>query len=818
MVRILVKTGWLYTMGGRHGRLIAPSGRSLTVPCSPSDYRAARNFKQDIKKMAKTLSLGGWCMSRVPNNKPPYPRIGEIYRCLANAFDSRSSASEASRSVDSLAREADFDYALLSESAEKLFREPLGKHGDPEIANAVTDFIERFIRDYLGLVAAIPLDSFERKEALPLLIQHHFAPCGAAFLLSVRKVWGGPDLMHLLNPGSQPMAVVLDWAGVAENGLGENWTGLLYPGNTDGDKRMRDLLGRWRRGDAPPKLQNLVLLAKELQQQWPEKVAMIANLKRWLLVARALSWFEREAAGLMPPGFSLRGLVKTELLAGVPQRDVGLALLARVQKAGQSMQEVKLAGLTLMEGLKRTTPKQAGDQARTGASLKAFEKLLSEHDPKGRGRYLLYWARARWHVLSGRLADALIDYEAAFDAALYRAGPNQKVIIEEFLVVAARLGSNKPVLKRIKNQAVAFRFFKSSEGSPILEAWESAQFAGQFEQVFPQQGRFAEALESAEEGQLPFLVFDQNKIEFLKPDTSAPNRVIGLRCMDGRVLRRPQLSVFVSLGDAEKVRQLIAAGASVDQLDVTGGSALLAAIQHFENHGHRGALNILLGQPHQKETLDNATHKKKLTPLLCAIECGAPDVVAKLLRMGASPDRCGMTDNLTPLYRTMTYVSWVWNSGRMSQQIRQKGQEAPDAHMAEALRRYGVSGTGVYGDSSQLQALANSSPRNREIADMAWSSFAANILAIHSRQKLLSIIDDLLRHGAQPNAAHDYPIRGYTPLMLAAEEDAIEVFDLMMRHGGEPCQPDASGRNCMRIAREFQSRQVMQYLQARGIG
>jgi hypothetical protein len=55
IVHTLVKSGWLYKMGGRHGKLIAPSGRSLTVPCSPSDHRAARNFRQDARKAEKAM-------------------------------------------------------------------------------------------------------------------------------------------------------------------------------------------------------------------------------------------------------------------------------------------------------------------------------------------------------------------------------------------------------------------------------------------------------------------------------------------------------------------------------------------------------------------------------------------------------------------------------------------------------------------------------------------------------------------------------------------------------------------------------------------
>ena len=780
----------------------------------PSRPKFQTRHQESGKSNASRISR----MSQIQKNKPPYPRIGEVYRCLANAFDTRSSASDGhSRGVDKLAREADIDYALLSESAEKLFREPLGKHGDPEIANAVTNFVERFIGVYSGLVAAIPLDSIDREEALPLLSRYLFAHCGAAFLLTARQAWDGPDLMSLLNPGTQPIAAVLDWAGTDKNGLGVDWIGALYPGSTGEDKRTRDLIGRWRRGTELPRLQNLDLLARSLQKKWPEKGELIASLKRWLVMARALNWFEREAAGYMPTGITVRALVTQELLMGVPQRDVGMALLARVQEAAQSMQEIKVAGLALMEGLKRTVPKQAGDQARLSAELKAFEKLLAEHDLQDRSRYLLHWARARWQVLSGRLADALPDYEAAFGAALYRAGPNQKAIFEELLVVAGRLGSNRPILKRRKNQAVVFGFLKAPMEGQILEDWEVAQFSGQFAQVFPPQGRFVEILESSEHEELPFLVVDQNGIESLKPDISKPNRILSLRGADGQVLRRPQLSVFVRFGQTEKVRQLIAAGAPVDQQDVTGGSALLAAIQRFENNGDRGVLDILLEQSHQKQTLDNTTHRKKLTPLLCAIECGAPDVVAKLLAMGASPDRRGMTDNLTALYRCMSYVAWVWNPGRTDQSLRRHLSSAPDLHRADAMRRYGVGSAGVFGDRPLIESKEFGNAKNLKIFETLLASEKTKILSRHTRPRLLSIAENLLRQGAKPNAVHDYPIRGYTPLMLAAEEDAIEVFDLMLQYGGEPHQPDASGRDCMRIAGEFQSRRVMQYLHMLGI-
>lgn len=55
-VRQLIHGGWEYCMGGRHGKLISPDGRTMPVPLTPSDHRAFKNFKRDIRKLA-TASL-----------------------------------------------------------------------------------------------------------------------------------------------------------------------------------------------------------------------------------------------------------------------------------------------------------------------------------------------------------------------------------------------------------------------------------------------------------------------------------------------------------------------------------------------------------------------------------------------------------------------------------------------------------------------------------------------------------------------------------------------------------------------------------------
>ncbi|EKZ96647.1 hypothetical protein D769_24303 [Cupriavidus sp. HMR-1] len=54
LVRTLVRSGWQYVNGKTHGKLVAPNGRRLAVPGTPSDWRASLNFRRDIRRIAAT--------------------------------------------------------------------------------------------------------------------------------------------------------------------------------------------------------------------------------------------------------------------------------------------------------------------------------------------------------------------------------------------------------------------------------------------------------------------------------------------------------------------------------------------------------------------------------------------------------------------------------------------------------------------------------------------------------------------------------------------------------------------------------------------
>ena len=57
LVAQLVRSGWQFCRGGRHGKLRAPQGSyALTVPISPSDRRAWLNFRRDVRHAVRTVA------------------------------------------------------------------------------------------------------------------------------------------------------------------------------------------------------------------------------------------------------------------------------------------------------------------------------------------------------------------------------------------------------------------------------------------------------------------------------------------------------------------------------------------------------------------------------------------------------------------------------------------------------------------------------------------------------------------------------------------------------------------------------------------
>ncbi len=713
---------------------------------------------------------------------------------LAGALDIKKTGSDVGR----MSREGDFDWAKLDGVIQDLLIDGstwvIGEAAHRIIAPWLSD-----VRDgYTSLLLDVPLDAVSRSDALPILVEEFFVPFAANLLQRANRAMPGPDLRLLLDEGRAPVAVTIRWLDGVVNAPLEK---VLYPKSTDPDRVDQEKTRRWRTGVDVPSSQGVKLLHQRLQTvQADAKGASGAAL--WLTLASAITRLERTW------GKSFRALVFHHLGSlDVNTKPAQSSLLALVQRIGNTWPELTEPGRKLWHDLMRTSSKQPSAQDRTWYEIIALQAQAMTSDPEGRTAYHYEWMKGRWHVLSGQYQEALPYYERAFDLSCYRAGHQVRDLISEASCVAAFLGK-RPLLKQLKQVGITLGLFRKPDASGALEDWESDQFAHQLLLRFPAQGRFVECEVDLSERPTPGLMaISKEAIANIKLDLKTLGRVRAVQFGSGEVRRWPQLRLFASFGMVPQVTALLEAGAPVDDLDSSGGSALLCALQYAEATGVRDVLDLLLARPHEPATLNTATQKKSLTPLMCAIDLGLPDVVRALLDQKVDVEKRALTDKQSPLYYLVSQLFHTLNSHLMVKALAAKLLQEPDLMQQDALRRFGVGFAGTFGN--ETSALRS----HPDLAMAAVRHVAGTHVARHTFTKLMEIAELLLDAGADPNAVHQYPVLGRTPLMLAAESDLPELFDLMIRHGGNPLQPDADGQDCRQIAMAFGSRRVWNYLQ-----
>lgn len=724
---------------------------------------------------------------------PPYPRFGECIAALACALDINKAGSDVGR----LAREGDFDWEKLDAVVKELLVDGSGRVIGDAAQSVLLPWLVSVREAYTRVVLDVPLDSVGRSDALPILVEKFFLPAAANLLQQLHNAMPGPNLQLLLAKELDPVQVALEWLDSLVGGPVEK---LLYPGSTGSARTEQEKVRKWRNGIDLPSSQSIQLFCRKLDECWSKT----PSCATWLLISSALSRLERQWAG------SLRPLMLSHPDHSSPVGNSIHAILSElVKSAGRAWPELAEPGRKLWHDLQRTSPKQVGDQDRTWREIQSLESTAAAIDPEGRSAHHYEWMKGRWHAMSGQYQEALPHYEQAFELACYRAGHQIKDLVSEASCIAAFLGK-RPFLKRLKHVGIALGLFRKPENGTVLEDWEFDQFAQQLSIRFPAQGRFVESQNDlSEQPMAGWLFIDKDTLSKTQPDLKAVNRVRAVHFANGAVRRWPQLRLFASLGLIEQTKALLDAGASVDDLDSSGASALLCALQHAEATGQREVLDLLLAQPHQVTTLNALTQRKRLTPLMCAIDLGRPDVVEALAAQGADVEKRALTDNQSPLYYLVSQLFHKINPARMLFTLTQKMMEKPDVVLQDTLRRFGVGMAGTFG--SDVTALRT----HPELAIAVAEALVKQHVSRHSISNLMWIATALLKAGANPNSPHTYPVQGRTPLMLAAESDLPELFDLMLQHGGDPLRPDAAQQNCMQIAQSFGARKVINVIQRR---
>ena len=226
---------------------------------------------------------------------------------------------------------------------------------------------------------------------------------------------------------------------------------------------------------------------------------------------------------------------------------------------------------------------------------------------------------------------------------------------------------------------------------------------------------------------------------------------------------------------------------------------------------------LLSNYQHTKEAINNATDKKKLTCLGCAVETGRPDIVSKLITMNVVVDQIYSLDAMTPLYKAVQNHS-CRGKPQFSNALKRMEYSG---EMLEGIRRSTPTLSGMTLDDTRayLESRRNDGDY-QSFMKPAADELDRRTMAVYQAEALLEIIEILLKAGANPNgpkSKNKTVLPDFSPLMLAAELNNLEAFKLLIKYGGDPeltFQFPGTNEcvNCMAIAAGHGAAHIIRFL------
>ncbi len=182
-----------------------------------------------------------------------------------------------------------------------------------------------------------------------------------------------------------------------------------------------------------------------------------------------------------------------------------------------------------------------------------------------------------------------------------------------------------------------------------IQKWEVSHWQASFNKIFPANGFFPGCVINAvsvREGGI-----DHSKDFKLEPDFKRPNNKIKLGANNEKATY--QINWFVQQENKQAVKELLDRGARVDGLSDVDESPLTFALKMLSALFPRSRDELffrwVIERPEIYKVVNIATQKNKLLPIIQAVETGIPWVVERLIKLGAKPDKKGMSDNVTAL-------------------------------------------------------------------------------------------------------------------------------------------------------------------------
>lgn len=423
------------------------------------------------------------------------------------------------------------------------------------------------------------------------------------------------------------------------------------------------------------------------------------------------------------------------------------------------------------------------DQLRfSSTNIDLFMETIDHHPEFESLRFSGYWAKARYSLYTGKLDEATQTYIKCVEYCIHYDGRNLEQILTEALITCSLQNSpDSNVLRKFANIAIRYnlRFSKvdlSFDKLPqkfklenVFEPWELKALRTQVYDIFDKELFITE--ECTFLNDIPNHKFLTLK-DKIRIDLSQPNKVIKID--DQRTVKMPQLLHAIQLRDVKTVKALLDAGADVNKLSSSNDSALTICLNDniLElSDKQKQILDLLLEHAFLPETLNTVTTKKRLSALHIAIQLGDPDLVKKLIVIGANVNLLSDIDHHSPLHLALKLLHLIQKPFSFEDMVQQtllnpeQSQFSLYQHSAGKLKLNDV-----------LKNL--NTPIGRKIGKEVFDAMKPKV----SAEQLNKIIYILLNSGADVNQPAKVPISGYTPFMLALETDEYEIAKYMLDH------------------------------------
>src|SRR5690606_6929008 len=308
----------------------------------------------------------------------------------------------------------------------------------------------------------------------------------------------------------------------------------------------------------------------------------------------------------------------------------------------------------------------------------------------------------------------------------------------------------------------------SNKVSDTVEAWEIDLWKDTFCQVFPQKGLYPGTIYDPDSYAIgPLLLASTDSV---KPDYRYPNRKI--RIGDTWKRSMPQIVWFARDENIDVCRRLIEKGADINVQSEVGDTPILMALEalNLTEVPYRSLndelYHLISKEKHDEKTINARTQKRRLLPIISAVQTGRFSIVERILSMGANPNGRGRTDEQTPLNVCLKLIG-ILKDPKRSKNDQLSVSTTPE--VLDSIRRFshGVSGFTLDDQLRSLEQMEKS-PEFKAFKSHAIDLMYQRISKHMSLDEMRRVASLLIKAGADVNAEHSSPIKGYTPLMLAA--------------------------------------------------